>query len=519
MLSLIRHAHHAKQTRPARKNLRGLRTSLYVAEKVGALLGGSETLLDGLSAETECSGVSDRFFERSARIARPAAEVFAWHERPGAFERLAPPWQRVEVLAHRGGIRDGARVSLRTYLGPISQRWEIEHRDYVAGSQFRDVLLSGPFVVWDHLHRFEADGEDACVLTDSIRYRLPGGAVGALGVDWVERMLTQTFAYRHRITRADLEETAQGKGRWPRRVLISGASGLIGRALTARLTTAGSEVVSLVRRPVAGPGEVAWDPSRRELSLHEEARFDAVVHLAGANIAAGRWSEARKRVIRQSREDGTATVVRALVDLPREQRPAALVSASAVGWYGETGERLAREGDAAGSGFLADVCREWEAALAPARDEGVRTVAVRTGVVLTPRGGALGKMRPAFRAGLGGRLGDGRQWMSWIALEDLVEVYGWALRDAKTAGPINAVAPSPVRNADFTAILGTVLRRPAVLPMPAGLLRLALGEMADEALLGSARADAGKLTEAGFVFRQPELENALRQMLGKGVIA
>lgn len=467
---------------------------------------------DGQAEGGRLSGGA-RVFKRAVRIARPAEEVFAWHERPGAFARLTPPWEHVEMISQAGGIRDGARVTLRTYFGPVGQTWELEHRDYVAGRQFRDVLLRGPFASWDHLHRIEPDGARACVLTDTIRYRMPWG--GGLAAGWVETMLGRMFDYRHRVTRQDLEGAAEWAGWAGKRVVISGASGLVGAALAARLTAMGVRVVKLVRRPARAEDEVFWDPAAGRIEWGVHAGADAVVHLAGENIAAGRWTAARKETIRRSRIEGTTTLARGLAALGAAERPRVLVSASATGWYGDTGEREAREGDAAGGGFLAGVCAAWEEATRPAEAAGVRVVKLRTGVVLTAAGGALAKMLPAFRVGAGGRLGGGRQWMSWITLEDLVEVIGRALRDDRLAGPVNAVAPETVRNAEFTAVLGRVLGRPAVLPVPAMVLRLAFGQMADEALLASSRVVPGALAAAGFEFRQATLERALRTVLGR----
>lgn len=497
--------------------MRDMRAAVCLAQEVGAMLGGSALLLGRLSGDGEAKGIGmsgeQRIFERAVRIARAAEEVFLWHERPGAFARLTPPWERVEMVSHVGGIRDGARVTLRTYLGPAWRTWEIEHRDYVAGRQFRDVLLSGPFSSWDHLHRIEPDGVEACVLTDTIRYRLPLG--GDLAASFVEGMLDRMFDYRHRITREDMERAGDWKDWEGKRVVVSGASGLVGAALAARLTTMGVGVVKLVRRAARAADEIAWDPAAGRIDWGTHARADAIVHLAGENIAEGRWTAARKEAIKRSRIDGTATLARGLAAMGEADRPRVLVSASATGWYGDTGERAAREGDAAGGGFLARVCEAWEAATQPAEAEGVRVVKLRTGVVLTTAGGALAKILPAFRAGLGGRLGSGEQWMSWITLEDLVEVIGWALRDERVRGPVNAVAPEAVQNMEFTATLGGVLGRPTVVPAPAVMLRLAFGQIADEALLASSRVVPAALVAAGFEFRQATLEQALRAVLGK----
>ena len=295
------------------------------------------------------------------------------------------------------------------------------------------------------------------------------------------------------------------------RVLVSGASGLVGTALGETLRAQGHEVGRLVRRPAQGADEVSWDPGKDQLEAGDLAGFDAVVHLAGENVSGGRWTQARKKRILESRVKGTRLLAERLAAL--ESPPSVWVSASAIGLYGDRGDEILDEAKQPGTGFLADVCSRWEAATASAPD-GVRVVRLRIGLVLSERGGALAKMLPAFRAGLGGRLGDGRQYMSWITLEDLVAAIGRALEDPSLEGAVNAVSPGAVTNKEFTATLGRVLRRPTVVPAPAAALRLALGEMADELLLASARVVPRRLEEVGFEFRWPSLEGALKHLLG-----
>ena len=456
--------------------------------------------------------MTDEIFQCTMRIERPAAEVFAWHERPGAFARLNPPWERVEVTAHHGGIRDGARVTLRTKVGPAWAGWEILHRDYIAGRQFRDVQVHGPFAKWEHLHLIEPAGPTACVLTDEIHYRLPGGVVGRWGgAGFVRRKLERTFAYRHAVTKADLERAQPGE---KKRVLISGGSGLIGRALTAFLQTQGHEVRRLVRSQPQGRDEFRWHPAKGEIDPAALAGVDAVVNLSGENIAGGRWTAARKAEILASRLESTRTLASAIAALAPAARPEVLVSASGVGFYGERGDDPMGDEEKRGTGFLADVVEAWEREALALEKLGLRTVCVRTGVVLTPAGGALAKMAPIFRAGLGGRIGSGRQWMSWIGPDDLLAIYTRAICDRSWRGAFNAVAPGPVTNAEFAATLGRVLHRPAVLPLPAWALRFVFGQMGEETVLGSVRAVPGKLEQTGFSFRQPSLEGALRHVLG-----
>ncbi|HTB80376.1 MAG TPA: TIGR01777 family oxidoreductase [Opitutaceae bacterium] len=453
----------------------------------------------------------DEIFSRTSLIARPAAEVFAWHERSGAFERLCPPWERIEVLSRTGGIRDGGRVTLRMKAGPAWIRWEVGHCDYVAGLQFRDVQLQGPFARWEHLHRIDPAGADACTLTDEIHYRLRGGAAGIFfGRNFVRRKLAGLFAYRHAVTRLDLEERSAGP---PLCIAVTGTGGLVGRALVPFLQTQGHTVRRLMRRKPAAEDGFFWNPGTGELAAPALEGADAVVHLAGANLAEGRWTAARKAEILRSRVEGTRTLVTALAKT--SDRPRVLVSMSATGFYGDRGDEVLEEGSSMGRGFLSDVCAAWEREAQAAGALGVRTVCLRAGVVLTPAGGALARLLPVFRAGLGGRLGSGRQWMGWITIDDLLGVIGRALGDERLRGPVNAVAPGAVRNDEFSRTLALVLHRPAWWPVPEPLLRVAFGEMAREALLAGALVRPTRLAEAGHAFRWPELGGALRYMLGK----
>ncbi len=293
-------------------------------------------------------------------------------------------------------------------------------------------------------------------------------------------------------------------------VLISGASGLVGRALTRSLAAGGHRVRRLVRRQPVAADAAFWDPAAGEIDPGALDDVDAVVHLAGENVAGGRWTATRKRRILESRVAGTKLIAGAVA---AEAKPPALVSASAIGYYGDRGEEALDEASASGEGFLADVCRQWEAAAAAAEQAGARTVRLRIGVVLSRHGGALQKMLTPFRLGLGGNLGDGRQVMSWIHLDDLVGAVEHALMNAALSGPVNAVAPGPVTNREFTRTLARVLRRPARLPVPAPMARLLFGEMGEELLLAGARVAPARLEETGYEFRFSDLESALRHEL------
>lgn len=449
-------------------------------------------------------------FMHRSRIAAPARDVFNWHKRPGAFERLQPPWESVEIVQRTGGIQNGDRVTLRTRLGPLWTHWTIEHRDYIDGTQFRDIQISGPFKRWEHTHRILPDGEDACILEDDISYVLPFGIAGKVfGAGFVDRKLRRMFEYRHAITQADILAHKVGRARPPMRILVSGTSGLVGSNLLPLLTTGGHEVIRLLRD--RADGAATWNTGTGSIELPDSRPIDAVVHLAGENIA-GRWTAAAKQRIRDSRVIGTRQIADWIRRLPTP--PRVFVSASAIGYYGDRGDEILTEQSAAGTGFLADVCREWELAGSVVRSEATRVVNLRFGVILSPRGGALAKMLTPFKLGAGGVIGDGRQYWSWVSIDDAAGAVLHALQSDSLEGPVNVVSPQSVSNREFTQVLGEALRRPTLIPMPGAAARVAFGEMADELLLSSQRVAPLRLQQTGYEFRQMELKSAFRHLLG-----
>jgi len=297
----------------------------------------------------------------------------------------------------------------------------------------------------------------------------------------------------------------------PAKILVSGSSGLIGTALLPALRTSGYEIARLALGTTSNNERIAWDPAR-PLAPESVSGFDAVIHLAGESIV-GRWTEAKKRRILQSRVQGTRNLAEALAAAP--QPPRLLISASAIGYYGDRGDETLREDSPSGSGFLPEVCREWEAASEPAAQAGIRTVQMRFGLVLSRSGGALQKMLPPFRMGVGGNMGNGRQWWSWVDIDDLVGAIQQVIKTDRLRGPVNVVAPSPVRNAEFTKTLASVLSRPAIFPMPAFAARLVFGQMGDELLLASQRVEPAKLMASSYAFRKPGLRRALEDILNK----
>lgn len=445
--------------------------------------------------------------EYASIVDHPVDEVFDWHTRPGAMRRLVPPWQPMRVIAETESLADG-----RAVLGlPGGLRWIARHdpSGYNPPHQFVDVLSSDglmtlpPRVIgwWRHTHQFSAAGPQATRVHDWVDTTVPGSA------------LRSTFAYRHRQLADDLaahrDADQAGAGRLA--VAITGSSGLVGTALTALLTTGGHRVIRLVRRDPARPDERRWDPTNPASDLLDGV--DAVVHLAGASIA-GRFTDSHRAAIRESRVGPTRRLAELAAAAGTGLR--AFVSASAVGIYGyDRGDAVLCEDSTRGDGFLADVVAEWEAATSPAADAGVRTVTVRTGIVQAAAGGTLRLLRPLFAAGLGGRLGSGKQWLSWIGLDDLLDIYYRAVYDPRLAGPVNAVGPNPVRNSEYTKVLAATLHRPAVLPVPSIAPRVLLGEQgARELAEADQRVLPTKLQALGHRFRHSTVGDALAHQLG-----
>lgn len=493
-------------------------------------------------------------FRHETHIPHPRDEVFRWFTRPGALVRLTPSFFGAILAEPSNGLNPGSTAAMGvgvpgglgmwlgsaagTVRGLLPQsvagkrwthpeiRWDALHTELVPGESFTDVMDKGPLASWTHRHSFTDGAPGTTIMVDEVQYQLPAPARGDWAAQRMEEELGRMFAFRERQLLGDLAFHA-GHTQAPLVIAVSGASGMVGSQLCALLTGGGHSVLKLVRRAPRNSDEVFWDPASGAIDAGALARAQVVINLAGHSIG-GRFTQSTKDAIYQSRIRGTVLLAETLAGLASDGVRRTLVSGSAVGYYGAgphaaaapgaapgTPPRPLAESDPAGSDFLAGVCRDWEAACAPAAEAGVRVVNVRTGIVLSAAGGVLQRFLPLYLAGVGGPLGSG-QWQSWIGIDDIAGIFAHAALSPPLEGAVNGVAPNPVTAAEFAATLGRVLDRPAAVKVPAIGPRLLLGEQgAAELALASQRASAAKVQQSGYDFRHADLESALRHILGR----
>ena len=421
------------------------------------------------------------------------------------------------------GVQDGSTAELRIGIpgtqGRVGPHWVAEHDNYRKDQGFDDFMVSGPLKDWRHHREFRAlaiGSEPRTEIREEITYEFPSPLPNAVGEWFSDAQLEKFFAYRTRQLADDLAFHAAHHGQGPRKILISGASGLVGTQLVALLGGGGHTVRTLTRGTPTMPTQLQWDPTHGELNLDLLREADVVIHLAGEPIGK-RFTAKHREAVMDSRVDSTLVLARSLAAIADDHRERALIVASASGFYGpDRGDEVLTEESRPGSGFLADVCRAWEGACEPARAAGVRVVNVRTGMVQTPAGGQLALQLPLFLAGLGGRLGDGRQWMPWITIDDLVGLYAHVALTPGLSGPVNACAPEPVTNAEYARTLGHVVHRPALLPVPKfGPAALLGGQGAKELALAGQRMSASRAEAWGYQFRHRTLAAGLHHVLAR----
>lgn len=456
---------------------------------------------------------SSRLFEHQFAYPCSADELYNWHSRPGALERLLPPWQKISIVARQGGIEPGGTVELVMHAGPISYRYRARHTDNIPGQMFRDIQEKGPFSSWCHSHYFSNSGQGA-LLKDQVKYALPGHRfLPGFIKNYVHKNLQQLFRHRQNLLLEDIK-LHQRTSSTPLTILVTGASGVIGRDLLPLLTTGGHQVFTLVRRhPDPAKNQIYWDPAKGIFNADDLPEIDAVIHLAGEYIGLSRWSKEKKREVIDSRIKGTTLLAKTFATRPKP--PKVFLCASAVGYYGNGGDRILDEQAPPGNDFISEVCRLWEKGTKPARDAGIRTVFLRLGIGLTPQGGALQRILAASPCGFVRHFGNGRQYISWISRDDMVSAMLHIISCPFLEGPVNIVAPEPVTNGQFMQTLARISGRPLLFPLPAWLLKMIYGQMASEILLSGVRVSSRQLQDSGFRFRHPTLELALKSLLGK----
>ena len=453
-------------------------------------------------------------YEYETHTDSPRPEVFDWFERKGSFRRLMPPWEVAEEVRADETLEDGAQRIFRFPMGPIKMTWVAEHLGYQPPEKFEDIMKKGPFRSWHHVHRFiEKDG--GTVVHDEVDYKLPMGVLGRIfGSRNVRNRLNRMFRARENRLIRDLERHSDFKHLDRKRILLAGASGLIGKQLAAFLDTGGHEIWRLVRRtPVAGQNEIEWDPSKGTIDNSAIEGFDIVIHLGGAGIGDRRWTKSRMILIEKSRTESTGLLARTLASL--KEKPEVFLVASAIGWYGNRGDEILDEKSEAGTGFLPETCLAWEASADAARQAGIRTIHARTGVVLDASGGALEKMLLPAKMGAGGPIGFGRQWFSWISMDDQIYALHHLVMSTNTEGAYNITSPEPLQQKNFAKALGRVLRRPAFMPTPPFAIWFLYGKMGVALTTESQRVMPTRLTEEGYRFQHQDAESALRDALGK----
>ena len=449
--------------------------------------------------------------------------TFAWFEHEGSFRRLMPPWEVAQEVRADDSLEVGSQ---RVFKFPapgapfINLTWVAEHTGYDKPNYFADTMVKGPFWKWDHDHYLKEENGVTTVV-DDVTYSVPFGPLGmlvdkVLGGSLVTGRISSMFKAREFRLKRDLDNHAKFLDMPRKKILVVGSSGLIGTQLVAFLDTGNHEVWRLVRRVAdSNKNEISWNPDKGEINAKELEGFDVVIHLGGVGIGDKRWSKKRKAAIRESRVNSTELLSKTLANL--ENKPDLFMMASAIGYYGNRGDEELDESSTSGEDgyFLTDVCKAWEDSANPAKDAGIRTVHMRTGIVISAVGGALGKMLLPAKMGGGGPIGSGKQWMSWISMDDQIYSMYHLMMSEGVSGEYNLTAPNPVRQKQFAKSLGRVLRRPAFVPLPGFMMKIMFGEMGARLTLDSQRVLPKNLQESGYEFIHTDLQSALSDSLGK----
>ncbi|MCP3922922.1 MAG: TIGR01777 family protein [Desulfobacterales bacterium] len=440
-------------------------------------------------------------------------ELFEWHEREFALERLSPPFDPVKVISRKGsGIEIGAKVTIKMHAGLIPFIWKAEHTEYKKPDEFADIQVSGPFSFWKHTHTITDSGNKA-FLEDKIEYSLPFGFIlNKLFRKKIESNLSSIFKFRHKTLANDLIlHSKYGKER--KIILIAGASGQLGSALIPFFSTGGHKVIRLVRREHINQNEIFWDPSKGFLDLSKAGKIDAIINLSGENIGEGRWTKSKKAKIIESRTKTTKLLVDEILKL--DDPPEVFISSSAIGFYGNTKENIVNEKSEQGSDFISEVCKLWEDAARSVEKAGVRLLNARIGVVCSPLGGALEKLITPTKMGFGGKLGSGKQHMSWIGMDDILGIFYYFIHDKKISGPVNICTPDSITNYDMIKAIGKALKRPTFFTVPSFIIKILFGKMGDEIVLSDMRVKPEVLINSSYEYICDDFDEYLKFVLGK----
>ncbi len=458
-------------------------------------------------------------YTKETRIEVPVEKLFAWHKEMGAVLRLTPPWAPLTMISSsNNGIEEGSIVRFRIKLFKIPMIWESKHIEYKENRIFKDIQTKGPFVRWEHSHIFKSDGINHSIMKDKIEFQLPFGILSRPFYRFALKEFDRMFTYRHRVLKYDLEnhkKLTENLTEKKKRIIVSGASGTIGSALVPFLRTLGYEVIRLVRKKEKLlSDEIFWDPYKGVLDLTRAGKIDAVINLNGINITHKKWTEKQKKLILDSRIIPTRLLAEKTACL--DDKPDVFLSASAIGFYGSGDSRTFTENDSAGDCFISRVCRQWEdASIIPLTNTKIRGIRLRTGVVLTPAGGALAKMILPFKMGFGARISHGRQYMSWISIDDVLSGILYILNNDEIRGPVNLTAPNPVTNKVFSQTLSGLFSKKLLFIIPEFMAKILWGQMGEETILTSTKVIPEKLLNNGFSFQHTELLPALKDLTGR----
>ena len=458
-------------------------------------------------------------FAHTAKFFADKQQLWAWYNSDGAFRRIMPEWEGIKPI-NAGRLVDGEETIFKVKLGPFRQKWIARHHSVVSGESFADRMIKGPFGAWNHHHKFESASKGTTSVIDNVEYKLPlhfftGWSAGFT----VLPRMKQMFEFRSVRVANDLKQI-QLTSELPRqKILVSGSTGMIGLQLCAFLEAAGHDVHRLLRPSTKLPTDVdsskvvVWNDLTGEIIDGDMNGFDTIIHMAGAGIGDKRWSKKRLKLIRDSRIIPTKNLSKIVAGL--DNPPRKIICSSAIGYYGNRGTEVLDESSSTGNDILAELCRDWENASNAAKESGINVIHVRTGIVMSPLGGALAKLLLPAKMGAGGPVGGGKQMQSWISLDDEIYAIHHLMMQDSAEGVYNLTAPSPVSQKQFAKTLGRVLRRPSFAPLPGFVIKLLFGQMGKKLVLEGQDVRPTRLIESGFEFTHPELESCLRSCLGK----